>query len=56
MTSEGRNIYENEDGTRSSERLISWSDVGGKTYLYPSIFGGQDIYEKYPDFQNEQST
>ena len=48
MTSEGRNIYENVDGSHSSERLISWTDETGRAYLYPSIFGGKDIHSLYP--------
>ena len=48
MTSEGRNIYRNEDRTGSSERLTGF-DIGGREYLYPSIFGGKDLFEQEPD-------
>ena len=48
MTSEGRNIYRNKDGTRSSERLIGF-EMDGREYLYPSMFGGKDLFEQEPD-------
>ena len=48
MTSEGRNIYRNEDRTGSSERLTGF-EIGGREYLYPSIFGGKDLFEQEPD-------
>ena len=47
MTSEGRNKYENVDGSHSSERLVSF-EIDGRTYNYPSIFGGKDIFSLYP--------
>jgi len=47
MTSEGRNKYENVDGSHSSERLISFEE-DGRIYNYPSIFGGKDIYSLHP--------
>ena len=48
MTSEGRNIYRNEDGTGSSERLTGF-EIDGREYLYPSMFGGKDLFEQEPD-------
>tara|TARA_R110002110_G_scaffold389240_1_gene601540 strand:+ start:208 stop:633 length:426 start_codon:yes stop_codon:yes gene_type:complete len=46
-TSEGRNKYENVDGSHSSERLVSF-EIDGRTYNYPSIFGGKDIFSLHP--------
>jgi len=48
MTSEGRNIYRNEDGTGTSERLIGF-ELDGREYLYPSVFGGKDFFAQEPD-------
>ena len=48
MTSEGRNIYRNKDRTESSERLTGF-EIGGREYLYPSMFGGKDFFEQEPD-------
>ena len=47
MTSEGRNKYENVDGSHSSERLVTFEE-NGKIYNYPSIFGGKDIFSLHP--------
>ena len=48
MTSEGRNIYRNKDRTESSERLTGF-EMDGREYLYPSMFGGKDLFEQEPD-------
>lgn len=48
MTSEGRNIYRNKDGTRSSERLAGF-EMDGREYLYPSMFGGKDFFDQEPN-------
>ena len=48
MTSEGRNIYRNKDGTGTSERLVSF-ELDGREYLYPSVFSGKDLFALEPD-------
>ena len=48
MTSEGRNIYRNEDRTGSSERLAGF-EMDGREYLYPSVFSGKDLFALEPD-------
>ena len=45
QTSEGRNIYENEDGSQSSERSITF-EVDGKFYNWPTIFDGVELGPK----------
>jgi len=41
-TSEGRNVFRNEDGSVSSERSITVG-VDGKFYNIPTIFGGREL-------------
>ena len=48
MDQYGRPIHLNEDMSRSTERLIGFAR-DGREYLYPSIFGGKDIFEQYPN-------
>ena len=48
MDQYGRPRYLNQDMSMSTERLTGF-ERGGREYLYPSIFGGKDIFEQYPN-------